>query len=267
MDNKTVEYYNNYVNKLLIDYVGGNPRIIAAIKKAQRWVPQNAKSILDIGCGIGWTTHELAYHRGQSKVLGVDLSPDLIRTAKTLFQLNNLSYDVHDLTEMKLGGAFDAVVMIDVYEHIAVSDRRVFHGALANIMKPNFGRLIITCPSVYHQAYLRNHVKDDLQPIDEDVDLSALLMVASDIGAELIHFEYINVWSSYDYIHVVMDRNVNYAHGACVDKNEEFEIEDEASRKNRALKMYPELKGELKDDVGFMKRAKRKVTKILSIRK
>ena len=49
MNERIREFYDNFSERLLADYVHGNPRIEAAIKHALRWIPLNARRILDIG--------------------------------------------------------------------------------------------------------------------------------------------------------------------------------------------------------------------------
>ena len=93
------------------------------------------KRILDIGCGIGWSTHEFANYFNEAVVKGIDLSPVLINTADRLFNRDNLSYQVFDITSNVPTQTFDAVVMIDVYEHIPKKERANFHLALKKLLK------------------------------------------------------------------------------------------------------------------------------------
>ena len=45
-----------------------------------------ARDVLDAGCGMGFTTHELGKFYSNSKVAGVDISSDGIRYAKDNFR-------------------------------------------------------------------------------------------------------------------------------------------------------------------------------------
>lgn len=55
-------------------------------------------SILDIGCGLGYFTNEVArYCKNQNEVVGVDISPTAIFKARKLFP--NLRFEVLDITK------------------------------------------------------------------------------------------------------------------------------------------------------------------------
>ena len=90
--NKSITFYNNFDAKLIRDYCNGNKRIENAMSTLFQYINPKEKTLLDIGCGIGWTSHELAKNFKQSQVHGVDLSPRLIECAKLLFQGNNLKF-------------------------------------------------------------------------------------------------------------------------------------------------------------------------------
>ena len=51
-------FYAGFRNRLLLDYVRGNGRTEAAIRHAIRFIPASAQRILDLGCGIGWSSRE-----------------------------------------------------------------------------------------------------------------------------------------------------------------------------------------------------------------
>lgn len=76
--------------------------------------------ILDAGCGTGAMCAELA-SRG-ADVVGVDISPELIRIAEQRVQLSaNVSFVAGDMLDASLG-AFDAVVAMDSLIYYDVPD-------------------------------------------------------------------------------------------------------------------------------------------------
>jgi ubiquinone/menaquinone biosynthesis C-methylase UbiE len=70
-------------------------------------------SMLDAACGTGAYTRELR-RRGASRVLGVDVSPEMIKVACSIEEQEPLGveYAVHDVAAMDVVGVFDAALAI-----------------------------------------------------------------------------------------------------------------------------------------------------------
>ncbi len=219
MSNASVEqFYDDFSHKLIVDYMTGNRRMEEAIRYAIGCIPESAQAILDIGCGIGWSTHELATHYPDKKVDAVDLSAGLLRVAETLFARENISFSKTDITSATFGAKkkYDAVLMLDVYEHIPVGHRATFHRAVDQLLNPQ-GVVILTCPSKYHQQWLRTQRPDGLQPVDEDVTLNELTVFAQAIRGDILDFSYLSIWQQYDYSHTLLQKEAGkWAAGAKV---------------------------------------------------
>ncbi|MDH7602868.1 MAG: methyltransferase domain-containing protein [Armatimonadota bacterium] len=72
-------------------------------------------TVLDLACGTG-NVSELLAHRGY-KVVGVDISPEMIEVAKS--KGSKVEYIVQDITELDLGRNFDlAVCLFDSLNYI-----------------------------------------------------------------------------------------------------------------------------------------------------
>lgn len=67
--------------------------------------PKPGERILDVGCGTGQLTHEIA-ERG-AEVLGVDASPEMIGQARQNYP--RLRFSLQDAVSMTFNGEFDAV--------------------------------------------------------------------------------------------------------------------------------------------------------------
>jgi 2-polyprenyl-3-methyl-5-hydroxy-6-metoxy-1,4-benzoquinol methylase len=108
-----------------------------------------AHSVLELGCGNGWFSAGL--HNCGFDVTGVDQSESGLRLATRRYpELNFQRQDVmHDL-HPSLVGRFDAVVSIDLIDHLPLPRRLVQAALLA--LKPG-GLLIVT--SAYH-GYVKN---------------------------------------------------------------------------------------------------------------
>ena len=204
---RVAAYYDAYDQKLLLDYLLGNRRLEAAIRHALHSIPLSARRILDLGCGVGWSSREFARHFPNARITALDLSPRLIEVAQRLTLERNVRYATQNVLDdaWQPTETFDAIVMIDVYEHIPVAQRTQLHRALARSLT-ECGVLILTCPTPEHQSYLRQHRPDGLQPVDEDVDEAAAATVAGDVGGRVMKFERRQIWQPNDYAHIVIAR-------------------------------------------------------------
>ena len=66
------------------------------------------EQILDIGCGDGILTEQLATMVPEGYVLGIDASKSMIETAKKLSR-NNLSFQIKDINRLDYESRFDLV--------------------------------------------------------------------------------------------------------------------------------------------------------------
>jgi glycosyltransferase involved in cell wall biosynthesis len=201
-------FYDDFVTKLLKNYIYGNPRVEAAIAHTLRSLPENPRRILDLGCGIGWSTWEIKRNYPDAFVLGIDLSPNLIAMAQRLFKSPNLEFTVRDLTEPGaiFDEAFDAIVMLDTYEHISRKDRATVHQFLNKTLTSQ-GVFIASCPSILHQNYLRTSEPEGLQPVDEDITLEEVAQLSRDLNGTVIYFNNVTIWRTRDYIHFTIARD------------------------------------------------------------
>ena len=142
-----------------------------------------------------------------AEVTSLDLSPELIELARRLTSERNVRYLVEDITApmATVGSGFDAIVLLDVYEHIPAKERAGVHRRLHGLLAPK-GVIILTCPTPEHQAYLRQHAPEGLQPVDEDVDEAVAAQLARDIGGSLVMFQRMAVSHPNDYSHIVINR-------------------------------------------------------------
>jgi trans-aconitate 2-methyltransferase len=80
---------------------------------------EGSEKILDIGCGDGKVTAKLASLLPDSKVVGIDASPNMIALCKSLYGgIDNLSFSVGDATNFSFVGAFDVVVSFSTFHWI-----------------------------------------------------------------------------------------------------------------------------------------------------
>ena len=75
------------------------------------------KTVLELGCGTGVITKQLA--RSGAEVVALDLSPDLLATARARRMPANVAFQIGDAEALDFpGGTFDAVVGSSILHHL-----------------------------------------------------------------------------------------------------------------------------------------------------
>lgn len=196
------EYYDAHTIEKLRGFVEGNPRVELAWETIVGWAPNRPKRILEIGCGVGDICWRMRRRWTEAEVVGVDISARSIDTARRLFADEGLSFVEGELKPGTVQGPFDLIVLMDVYEHIARTERPALHAVLRELRSPG-GRIVLAFPTPRHLAHLREHQPEHIQPIDEDVDVESLQVLARDTASELLMYREVGVWHEGDYAHAV----------------------------------------------------------------
>lgn len=90
--------------------------------------------VLDVGCGAGLASEALA-RRGAS-VTGIDAAGAALEAARAHAARSGLEIDYRAARPEELTGEWDAVVSLEVIEHVAPEERPAFLGALARLTRP-----------------------------------------------------------------------------------------------------------------------------------
>jgi len=109
--------------------------------------------ILDIGCGDGKITADIAKFVPEGSVVGIDLSEPMIEWAQKQYhplEYSNLSFSVGSFLEPNIQGQFDLIVSFCALQHSF--DQQKALSNLANLLKPN-GKLLILIPTRNNQAW------------------------------------------------------------------------------------------------------------------
>jgi len=110
-----------------------NPARMAWI--ARRLPPLSGLSVLDVGCGAGLASEWLA--RRGARVTGLDAARAALEAARAHAALGGLEIAYREGTpEAFAGGPFDAVLALEVVEHVPVPARPAFAAALARLVRP-----------------------------------------------------------------------------------------------------------------------------------
>jgi|ECHhosMinimDraft_1075155.scaffolds.fasta_scaffold01313_4 2-polyprenyl-3-methyl-5-hydroxy-6-metoxy-1,4-benzoquinol methylase len=104
------------------------------------YIASKANFVLDIGSSDGIFLHEYLHPLGFNRLyIGVDVDP-VLKNAKLDFPL----FDRLD----KVKGKFDAILMLDVLEHLRIEEALEYLKIAKEKLLPN-GLLFITTPNVY----------------------------------------------------------------------------------------------------------------------
>ena len=111
------------------------------------------KRVADIGCNEGFGTVLLAEHA--QSCTGIDLDADAIAVARASVASPKLNFLVADVLQEKIG-PFDAVVSLDVIEHIYQENEAAFVAAIAGALTDD-GILILGTPNIAADRYANEH--------------------------------------------------------------------------------------------------------------
>lgn len=106
--------------------------------------------VLEVGCGSGLGSTFLSQHCAH--VTGIDVKVGEIEDAKGLSRRTNVEFKVVDLFKADDLGLYDAVVNLDVIEHMPPKQGRKLLEAMAKRLKPT-GMLVLGSPSLYSWKY------------------------------------------------------------------------------------------------------------------
>jgi len=107
------------------------------------------KRVLEIGCNEGFGSILLAERA--TSVLGVDIDAEAIATANASVASDVLQFRCADVLSEELG-QYDAVVALDVIEHISKDHEDAFMGRIAQMLGPR-GIAIIGTPNITSDQY------------------------------------------------------------------------------------------------------------------
>lgn len=116
-----------------------HPRVYSALKKLSF---SDHDSVLDLGCGDGRITANIARTIPQGSVIGLDLSPDLIEFAQAEYpasQYPNLSFQLGNAQTIEFESQFDVVTSF-VTMHVILDHNNLLTN-IRKALKPN-GKLL-----------------------------------------------------------------------------------------------------------------------------
>ena len=107
-------------------------------------IPPTGQSILDMGCGPG--TFLGHYAGGYQRGLGIDLARPQIEFARTKYGSDRLRFEATDVATVERGNEFDAIISIEVIEHLPAEETASFLRSIFDLLKPG-GTVVLTTPN------------------------------------------------------------------------------------------------------------------------
>lgn len=204
-----ISYYDEHVKNKVNDYIVVSPRIEYGWKTIKEFAPAKPLRILEVGCGMGNICSRMHKRWPDAIITGIDISTMSIQIAQKLFADDKLNFIESILTPATFNEEFDLIIFMDVYEHIAVSDRPDVHAALAKILRDK-GKIILTVPTPHNLKWSLINKPETMQPVDEHISFDVIAKLSADTGAEVILYEKKNVWNVGDYAHIVLEKNKDF---------------------------------------------------------
>ena len=148
-NNSTFKYLEHYSNDAkYFDYTNLHTHPVTSDEQNRlqetiiNQVPEDAYTILDVGCGCGWVSKRLTTEK--RKVISMDVSITNPQKAVSSFPHKNHYGLVADAFNLPIKpNSIDCIIASEIMEHI--SDPQLFIGKLLEALKPE-GTLIITTP-------------------------------------------------------------------------------------------------------------------------
>lgn len=104
------------------------------------------ETVVDIGCGDGRLSRELALAYADCQVTGIDYSEKAIGLASAMNpDVENLTFRSIDITGSHGLGRFDTAMLVEVFEHIPLAETGKFMSGVRGLLKDG-GTLHLTVP-------------------------------------------------------------------------------------------------------------------------
>lgn len=139
----------------------------------EKLVLSGAKNVLDLGCGEGNLLQELIKEKQFTEVVGVDVSYNELLKAKTRLRFDQMPSQKKEKIKLfqssifyrdkRLQG-FDAVVLMEVIEHLEFNRLETFEKVLFEFIKPRY--IILTTPNREYNIVWEKHLKGKLRHDD-----------------------------------------------------------------------------------------------------
>ncbi len=169
------------------------------IEKTYSLLPQDVKTLLDVGCGNGIFCNYVQQTNKQIQITGVDRSSSAlkhVKTKKLIGDITNIPFNNNE---------FDCVVSLQVIEHLPVDDYKKALSELVRVSKKyilisvpldeKIHKNITTCPhcktTFNVDLHLRSYGINELQNLFSNFNYSCISTIKTGSGKKHIGLKYI----------------------------------------------------------------------------
>lgn len=147
-------------------------------------------SVLEVGCGSGVGAIYLS--QNCQSVYGIDVQEQEILEAQNISKRENVKFEVQDLFLLDENKKYDAIVCLDVLEHLSIEDGRSFVNKISKLLKPN-GFFACGVPSIYSYEFQSplsqaSHINcPDRDDLEKELSLSFDRIFPFSMNDEVVH--------------------------------------------------------------------------------
>ena len=171
-------------------YVFGDPDLHTHIRwRAIRRHVVAAPETIDIACGDGTITLEIANAMPGTSIRGVDVNPEAIAVAEQRRRdtnVTNAAFEVGDVTDLRLG-TVDQALLLDVIEH--VEDDAGLIGSAGRAVRKG-GRIVVSAPTPAYPRFFGREFHSAIGHVRDGYTSHEISRLLEDAGFTVDSAEY-----------------------------------------------------------------------------
>lgn len=159
-----------------------------------KFLPNEASRILDLGIGQGYLEQRLQEIRGNYELYGIDISEKAIIRLKKKFKGKFKNGDVLKIKNYYKKGYFDAIVAIELIEHISPRKIFKFYEDIRSLLKTT-GIFILSTPLNENLGLMKKNPSSHVREYTEPIIVTELKLSGFKVLSERYFFAFKNLYS------------------------------------------------------------------------
>ena len=123
-------------------------------------ITPDSGNILDIGCGIGFSTHIIALNKSNIMVEGIDIDAKKVEVASSYFKDERKSFQVADINQMEITKKYDSIVISDTFYLISPQNQAGLIKKTVKSLSENGTLIVKEIDSFPKWKYFVNYVQE-----------------------------------------------------------------------------------------------------------